>query len=151
MSDLPPAPGSSTPKPPEKKRKKDRYTAVVLATCGVVLAGLLWSGQGEPTKTYPGRGEAVVEVDYNAAALILARAIAAEDQKMFEAAMAEAEKMTGCKPVTGARETTDPKDREQAARLRFYVLSLRRQGLMTGEADVDTPEGVVHQVIGFQC
>ena len=153
MSDLPPAPGGSTPEPPQKKRKRDRATPFVLVACAAVLAGLFYLGVGDSTRTYPGRGGEAVQTEdpFDAAASVLAPALAAEDEKVFHAAMVEAETMTGCKPVSGAREITDPSDTAQATRLAAYIKSLESQGLKVGEADMDTPEGTVHQVIAFQC
>ena len=167
MSTMPPPPPDSqdavTPEKPRKKR--DNWNTFVAGLFALVLVGSVGYGfyavTSEPSRAYPNRtspsaqADAPTEADVEAMTFAIFQALEADNDRLLDATIQDIKDKTGCLAVAGGRVIVDPADQAEVAleasqRAQFED-SLEAEGLVVGHVEAETPEGLLHQVIGFEC
>ena len=168
MSDLPPPPDSQDSVTPEKPRKKRDWWNIGVATVlSLVAAGILgtilYAANTEPAKDYTPNGSVATpesvaqpsDADVEAMTFAVFQALEADNEQLFQATLKDIQEKTGCLAVAGGRVIVDPADQaevaKEASQRAQFEDSLEEQGLVVGHIETDTPEGHLHQVIGFEC
>lgn len=167
--DLPPPPSSQDSQEPgiSAKPRKDRAGWMLPIVGTLILVSLWFVTRSDTTREYPPRNasgspngsvatpESVAQSTLDAATVTIVQALDTDDDRVLKGTVRDIQAQTGCLAVTGGRVVVDPKDKaevaEEASKRAQFVDSLEAQGLRVGHYEFTTSEGLVHQVIGFEC